>query len=112
MEKSVKHKKIVHKILKETVALFPKDEYFDVLEIVDEERGQYLIYTDGREKKGRDYGCFFHIHVKPDGKVYLRHDGTDLELAMRMIKEGIDKKDIVLAFQAPVIRELTDFALA
>ena len=81
MEKLANYKNIVHQILNETVALFPKDSHFEVMKIVDEDKGQYLIYTDGWEDTGRDYGCFFHIQVRPDAKVYLRHDGTDLELA-------------------------------
>jgi kynurenine formamidase len=91
MEKLEKNKQIVLALLEETAALFPKDSYFKVMKIVDKESGQFLIYTDGWDKTWRDYGCFFHIQVKPNGTVYLHHDGTDLELAESLIKKAFQK---------------------
>ena len=111
MEKLEKNKKIVLSLLEETTALFPQDSYFEVMKIVDNKSGQFLIYTDGWDKTWRDYGCFFHIQVKPNGTVYLHHDGTDLELAESLIAKGIPKSEIVLAFHAPYKREMTEFAL-
>jgi hypothetical protein len=47
-----------------------------------------------------------HIDVKPDGKVWIQHDGTDLKVALMLYEKGIEKSDIVLAFHAVHRREL------
>jgi XisI protein len=48
-----------------------------------------------------------------EGKVYLQHDGTDLEFALRLFEKGIPKSDMVVAYRSPLQRQLlTGFALA
>ncbi len=83
-----------------------------MLPVVDEENGQYLIYTDGWKDTWRDYACFFHVDVKENGTIYLRHDGTDLEVANQLVEKGIPKDEIVLAFHAPYKRELSGFGIS
>lgn len=112
MDKQLKHKKIVQELMDELIAFFPDDSYVELLPIVDEKNGQYLVYSDGWENRKRDYACFFHVEVKSNGKVYLRHDGTDLDIGNELVRKGVDKQDIVLAFMSPFRRELSDFAVA
>ena len=38
------------------------------------------LFTDGWKGNSRDYGCFMHFEVKDDGKIWLRRDGTDLNV--------------------------------
>ena len=80
--------------------------------ILDDERGQYLLYKNGWRGQHRIYGCVAHIEVKPDGKVWLHHDGTDLAIGQVLIDLGINKKDLVIGFHAPVMRADTEFAVA
>lgn len=112
MDKRLKHIKIVQELMDELIAYFPKDSYIELLPIVDDKNGQFLVYSDGWEKTMRDYACFFHVEVKSDGKIHLRHDGTDLEIAQQLLDKGVAKSDIVLAFHAPYKRELSGFAVA
>ena len=112
MDKRIKHINIVKELQNELIAYFPQNSYIELMPIVDETRGQFLIYSDGWEKTMRDYACFFHVEVKGDGKIHLRHDGTDLEIAQRLLDKGISKTDIVLAFHAPYKREWSGFAVA
>ena len=112
MDKRIEHIKIVKNLMDEIISYFPKDSYLEILPITDEVNGQFLIYSDGWDKTWRDYSCFFHVEVKEDGKIYLRHDGTDLEIANKLVERGISQQDIVLAFHAPYKRELSGFAIA
>ena len=64
-----------------------------------------MLYFNGwHEDYDRTYGCFLHVDVKPDGKVWLQYDGTDLIVAELLLEKGIPKEDIVLGFQAPYKR--------
>lgn len=78
----------------------------------DEEAIHYLLVNVGFRKRYRIYGAFIHIDVKYDGKVWLQHDGTDLEVALRLNEMGIPKEDIVLGFHPEELRQYTDFAIA
>jgi XisI protein len=80
--------------------------------IVDEAHGQYLLYQNSWQNERRLYGCFLHIEVAKDGKIWLQHDGTDLIIAQSLLDAGIPKEDIVLGFRAPVVRADTGFAVA
>ncbi len=115
MDKVAKHKKIVRQIIDETGNLgkVPGD-LIETQFITDDEHGHYLLYFSGwRTEESRTYGCFLHIDVRPDGKVWLQYDGTDLEIAEQMAEKGISKKDIVLGFFAPFRRKLNkEFAVA
>jgi len=80
--------------------------------IVDEQHNQFLLYSNYWEENQRRYGCFLHIQIKPDGKIWIQHDGTDLSVAERLVDRGIPKNQIVLGFRAPFYRQMSDFAVA
>ena len=82
--------------------------------ITDDEHGHYLYFGVGWENKGKDwfYATFIHIDVRPNGRVWLQHDGTDLRIANQLIERGIPKNDIVIGFQPPYVRDMMqDFAI-
>ncbi len=47
-----------------------------------------------------------------DGRVWIEEDNTDLSFADELMRTGVPKEDIVLAFQPPERRHLTEFAVA
>lgn len=80
MDKVKRYKQIVKELTYEVGQLGTKPD--DVLKtqfITDDEHGHYLLYFNGwiTETK-RTYGCFMHIDVTDQGKVWLQYDGTDL----------------------------------
>lgn len=53
-----------------------------------------------------------HIDVKPDGKVWIQHDGTGLKIALLLVEQGITRDEILLAFHVPHRRKLiAEFAV-
>lgn len=112
MDKVKKYREITLTLLSEIAAHFRQSNLWEILEAYDEKRGQYILFTDGWNNEKRDYGCFMHIEVKEDGKVWLRRDGTDLDIGQRLLEEGVAKSDLVLAFRSPNRRALTEFAIA
>ena len=111
MDKIEKYKKIVRKIVEEVVAMSPEIE--DGIEnqlITDDEHGHYIYFGVGWETDTNNwfYATFIHIDVKPNGRVWLQHDGTDLRIANQLIERGIPKNDIVIGFQPPYVRESMD----
>ncbi len=112
MDKVKKYKNIVLEIIREVAAMTPSDAISETQLIADEEQGHFLLLSLGWHQNKREYLPFVHLDVKPDGKVWIQHDGTDLVLAQWLIDRGVPKQDIVLAFHAPARRELIpEFAL-
>ncbi|MCY7328189.1 MAG: XisI protein, partial [Saprospiraceae bacterium] len=103
MDKSIKYKQIVRELATE-IALSGKSlekKNIETQLITDDEHGHYLLYFNGWRDLERTYGCFLHVDVTPEGKVWLQYDGTDLIVAELLLEKGISKQDIVLGFQAP-----------
>ncbi len=109
MDKVNHYRKLVRSALEEIATDF-KNGRWEVLESYDEKRGQYLIFLDSWKDEKRDYGCVMHIEVKDNGKIYLRRDGTDLDIGQQLLDEGVPKSDMVIGFHSPAMRAMTDFA--
>ena len=116
MDKVTKYKKIARIVVEEVVALSSAVENgIENQLITDDEHGHYLYFGVGWEDVSNDwfYASFIHIDIKPDGKDWLQHDGTDLRIAQELINKGIPKSDIVIGFQSPFARARMDgFAVA
>lgn len=113
MDKVASNKKIVSDLISNIGAQGAKpDAPIQTQIIKDEEKGHYLLFSNGWRSDERVYGCYLHIDVAKDGKVWLQHDGTDVTVAQMLLDRGIPKEDIVLAFHPPFVREDTGFAVA
>jgi hypothetical protein len=52
-----------------------------------------------------------HIEVI-DGKIWIQEDGIEHGIVTDLERAGIPKNDIVLGFQPPDVRPLTEYAAA
>ena len=73
--------------------------------ITDDEHGHYVLFSIGWYNSKREYLPFVHLDVRPDAKVYVQHDGTDLVIAEWLMCEGFPKSEIVPVFRASYRRE-------
>lgn len=79
--------------------------------VFDDERGHYQWLSVGWENGERAF--YTHLYVRlNNGKIYIEEDLTEYGIGNDLVEKGVPKKDIVLAFQEPEIRELTEFAVA
>jgi hypothetical protein len=79
--------------------------------IIDSERDRYLLLRVGWEGERRINYPVFHFEIK-DGKIWLQENNTDVEVDRELEEMGISKKEIVLGFHHPAMREYSDFATA
>jgi hypothetical protein len=52
-----------------------------------------------------------HLHIKPDGKIWIMENRTEDEIAEILVDLGVDKKDIVLALLPEHVRELSGYGV-
>jgi hypothetical protein len=80
----------------------------EIQKITDDTNGHYLLYSVGWQGSDWVYGSFVHIDVRDNGRIWLQHDGTDLNIADELVARGIPKSNIVVGFQPPYVRPLMD----
>ena len=78
--------------------------------IFDTERNHYQIVLVGWNDNWRTYGCVFHLDIKED-KIWIQYNGSEVDVAQKLVDLGIPKQDIVLGFHAPYKRKYTGYAL-
>ncbi|MDJ0705534.1 MAG: XisI protein [Leptolyngbyaceae cyanobacterium MO_188.B28] len=79
--------------------------------IFDSEYDHYLLLKAGWEGDQRIYYPVFHFDIK-DGKIWIQENTTDVEIDKNLEEVGISKKEIVVGFHHPSMRESSDFAVA
>lgn len=95
------------------------DKYVDVWRekdvetqlVTDSERDHYLLLRVGWEGEKRINHPVFHFDIK-DGKIWVQENNTDVELDKDLEEMGISKKEIVVGFHHPLMREHSNYATA
>ncbi len=113
MERIDNLRKAVVKAMTEHAALLagsnqPTVEY-QVL--TDEKHDKYQLLALGWDKNERIYYVIFHADII-GGKIWIQEDNTEEGLASLLLKEGIAKQRIVLAYYPDYHRKFTEFAVA
>ena len=100
---------IIKRLLRGYAAIKPSVGEVEVELVFDDERRHYELMQCGWIGLRRVHGSVIHIDIRGD-KVWIQHDGTNEQIAQRLIAEGIPQDHIVLGFHAPYKRPLTAFA--
>jgi hypothetical protein len=77
----------------------------------DEERDHYFWFHVGWNGKQRDFGVTVYLRIE-QGKIWIEEDWTKQGIADELLEAGVPAEDIVLGFQHPSKRSLTEFAIA
>ncbi|MFM7363561.1 MAG: XisI protein, partial [Cuspidothrix sp.] len=88
----------------------PSDEEIETQLIFDQERDHYQVVYTGWKNRRPMYGCVLHLDVKKE-KIWIQYNGTEIDIADELVKLGVPKEDIVLAFHEPLMRQYTGFAV-
>ncbi|MEA5467508.1 XisI protein [Spirulina sp. 06S082] len=113
MDKLEHYRSTIKKILTQYHQLFSSasPENVEMLLAFDDERNQYLWFQVGWTSEERIKGNSVHIRIKNE-KIYIEEDWTEEGIANELLRKGVTKEDIVLAFHDPETRKLTEFAVA
>ncbi len=77
----------------------------------DQERDHYFWFHVGWDNKHRDFGVVVYLRIEQD-KIWIEEDWTKQGIANELLETGVPVEDIVLGFQHPSKRPLTEFAIA
>jgi hypothetical protein len=79
--------------------------------VFDRVKDRYFLVNVGWDNGRRVHGSLVHIDII-NGKIWIQRDGTEEGVAKELVKAGIPKDRIVLAFHPPEIRPHTEYAVA
>jgi hypothetical protein len=113
MDKLTEYPKLLKRILTEHVELCNRNPIpdFETFLVIDEQRGDYIWMNVGWQNKERVCGMTIYVRIR-NGKFWIEEDWTEDGIATDLVREGVPKEDIVLAFHDPETRKYTDFAAA
>ena len=113
MDKVVNYRQVIQKILLGYRDWAAGANRSGVEECVsfDEVRDQYLWFSVGWDGKRRDFGVTVYMKIE-QGKIWVEEDWTKQGMVDELLERGVSAEDIVLGFQHPSKRPLTEFAAA
>jgi XisI protein len=56
------------------------------------------------------HGTILHVDIRGE-KIWIQYDGTDRPLAEELVRAGVPREAVVLAFYPPAVRPHTDFGV-
>jgi hypothetical protein len=80
--------------------------------IIDPTNHHLQLVEAGWYDKTYIYAVVYHFRIKPDGKVWLLANNSDVLVAEELIKRGIPASAIVIGFHPVHVRQFTHFATA
>lgn len=113
MDKLTSYRSLLKRVLSEYAALVNRHPTpgVETLCVFDEEHDQYLLLSVGWEQDRRVRNTTLYVRLC-GGKFWIEEDWTEDGITTDLLRAGVPKEDIVLAFQPPGIRSLTEFAAA
>lgn len=110
MEKLSQYAQWIKQLLSDYAAKGPSDDEVQTEVVFDDERGHYQVVYTGWKNRRSMYGCVLHFNIR-NGKIWFQYNGTEIDFADELVKLGVPKDDIVLAFQEPFIRQYSGYAI-
>ncbi|WYL94976.1 MAG: XisI protein [Gloeotrichia echinulata IR180] len=110
MDKIVKYREIIKKLMTDYASYGSRRDDVDRETIFDTEHDHYQLVNVGWENGHRVYGCVLHLDIK-NGKIWLQYNGTEIDFAEELVKEGVPNQDIVIGFHSPFMRQFTEYAV-
>ena len=113
VDKLTHYQNIIKQILTEyeRISAQVPDPDIDEVLMFDDQRSQYLWFNIGWKNNKRVKSISVYVRIKNE-KIYIEEDWTEEGIATKLLREGVPKEDIVLAFHDPETRKLTKFAVA
>jgi XisI protein len=110
MDRLTNYRQSICKLLNQYASAWQEKEIETQL-ILDSERDHYLLLRVGWEGERRVNYAVLQFDIK-DGKIWLQENTTDVEVDKELEEMGISKKEMVIGFHHPSMREYSDYAIA
>jgi len=110
MDQLPRYRAIIRELIQAYAQYQPARGDVQIEVIFDEANDHYELMYAGWNGPYRIHGSVLHLDIC-QGKVWVQYDGTEDGIAEELVKAGIPREHIVLAFKSPDIRPYTGFAV-
>jgi hypothetical protein len=111
--KTIKYRNILKEVLTEYAGDELKQVYkpddMQIRLIMDTENNHFQVLYAGWQQSKQYFSVLFHFDII-DEKIWIQRNNSDYDIIEDIENKGVPKSDIVLAFHAPEIRTLTEYA--
>ena len=112
MENLTEYRRLTERLFKEYERLYSSTRPgVELLLIFDETRDHYILMNLGWSQGRRVHDLTLYIRLQ-HGKVWIEEDWTEEGIATELLKGGVPKEDLILAYHPPEMRGLTGSAVA
>jgi XisI protein len=112
MDRIEKYRQILESVVKRHAQFQPANGQIETHAVCDRENDEYMVIDSGWNEKGRRiYDVVLHFRLQT-GTVYVERDNTDAEVVRELLEAGIEKVDIILAYNAQPYQRLNNLIAA
>jgi len=104
-----KYRGIIRDIISRYAKFTPAVGLVQIETVFDPSNDHYELIYAGWNGPHRIHGSVLHLDIR-GGRVWIQFDGTEEGVAEELVKAGIPRDRIVLAFKPPEVRKFTDYA--
>ncbi|MEN9517507.1 MAG: hypothetical protein RLZZ381_95 [Cyanobacteriota bacterium] len=111
MDKLEKYRSCIQTLLEKHSQSKPRNDDIENELFFDSTRDRYQLMRVGWKGLERVYYTVLHFDIK-DGKIWLQHNATDIDIGQELVDMGIEREDIILGLHPPYKRPLTGYGVA
>ena len=112
MDRIEKYRQILQSIVKRHAQFQPANGNIQTHAICDPENDDYMVIDSGWNEKGRRiYDVVLHFRLQ-NGVIYVERDNTDAEVVRELLEAGVEKENIILAYNALPYQKLNNLIAA
>jgi hypothetical protein len=100
MDKLAQYRQNIQKVLQEYAAVPISNGQIDSQTIFDIAQDHYQVLDVGWNKNRQVHSCALHLDIM-HGKIWVQHNMTEMQIAQKLMEQGVSREDIVLGLQAP-----------
>lgn len=100
MDTDTAYREIVKEVIGKYAKLRPSHGAIRLDTVFDEQQDHYALMQSGWDRGVRVRGNLIYVTLR-DGKVYIEYDGIERGISDELIRRGVPKEKIVLAFLTP-----------
>ncbi len=80
--------------------------------IADTKHHHYQLNSIGWHNRKYYFSVLMHFSIKPDGKIWIQQNNTEILVGKDLEEKGVAKSDIVVGFRPEYLRPATGYAVA
>ncbi len=111
MDRVAFYRKCLQEFLSNYSSYGSKNPEIETQLIFDTVNDRYLLFRTGWDNQRRIHNCIFHFDIKSD-KIWIQENNTDIEVDKELEEMGISKKELVVGFHHPSMREYSEYAVS